>query len=222
MQDGPFIWRQGWSSVLLIGLGLCLGAKTYRCPTTASVVPSTCLPLQMCLFVWAQGHHLALVTCRFAVRPALCPNARPRRTVGPAFCVCAVHLLDEGQALLLTLGGREESLGNDPSRGTHLRLGQSQDSVLCVGAGCVSAIHWSPSYMKNVKVPGDYFCKQKRWQQMWKQIYSSWCKLVLCFYFCLTINRYSWKYLAVKIKKNNKLWLSVIIQFSFFGKNFKL
>lgn len=43
MQDCPFIQRQGWSSVLLIGLGLFLGANTYRYPTIASVVPSTCL-----------------------------------------------------------------------------------------------------------------------------------------------------------------------------------
>ena len=91
--------------------------------------------------------------------PALCPRIAPRWTVGHALCICPVHLLPEGQAFLLIIGTKEEALGSYPSHRIQLRLGHSQDLCSLSAAGCISATDLSLCYMKNMKMPGDYFCK---------------------------------------------------------------
>lgn len=88
--------------------------------------------------------------------PAVCPSAWS----GHAYCVCFVRLLAECRAHLLSYHQNQEGInGSYPSHKTQLRLGHSQDSWLYIVAGCISAIHLSPFCMKNMEMPGDYFCK---------------------------------------------------------------
>lgn len=192
VHDCSFIQCQAHLWVLLTKLGLSLCAGNYECPHYHFCSPRHIFATGNVYICVGMGHPLALVSC-------LLPQCKASKNSWACFVCPPVHLWAEGQALVLTIGTRKDSLGSYPSHRTHLRLGQSQDSVLCAVPGCISALHLSPFYMKNMKVPGDFFFLQaRRWQQMWKQIYSSSCKLVLCFHFSLTINRYSWKYLAVK------------------------
>ena len=119
--------------------------------------PELVLGLEMCPPCLSIGPSVSsgpLPSC-----PALCAKTAPWSAVGRALCVCPVHLLPKGRAFLLIIGTKEEALGSYPSHRIQLRLGHSQDFCSLSAAGCIPVTHLSPCYMKNMKMPGDYFCK---------------------------------------------------------------